>query len=529
MNEIGELCAFWMLPDEKLSHSHLKHLSESQESPPKVVYVDNCCDVRNIIKSAVGESCLVKLDALHGIRRLGEEVSAKHPLRPQLLYAVSAALFHVNDADMMLCDAWLEKKAAGLKGDERAKYLKSPEAMRFRRRHCRRHMRENAEMRRMLLATHHTFSAVRPYKGRNLMKVGFYKALLALLIHVDKSCLSDPDPLVQPIHLDLGPISDEPNAPHRYLTMRGTSALEGFHRHLVQMLVGDYCSPEFADAILFPYIHRWNMQRRISYGGEVCVGTMDITVLDAYASYSLLPTPLNNSSDSGGDFYVPTSLLKPHNMAATPFGCCGPLTLKRTAAAIEARGAAGAVEEEGDGADSAVVTSAQQDGGEARATASLLLPPDEEDAMFGEEGGVLEEEIPYEDDIPIDLLAARTPPPPSSTEDEVLKFWFKKPEAKALRSELSTRPPTRIAPAPAFIPHALHAAAVQDSAFIAHTIHPPPTQTEPPKKKARYCTRCHMPRLGHSARLCTGYVPLQASLPLSSPPSLLFPPSHTRI
>ena len=181
---------------------------------------------------------------------------------------------------------------------------------------------------------------------------------------------------------------------------------------LVQMLVGDYCSPEFADAILFPYIHRWNMQRRISYEGEVCVGTMDITVLDAYASYSLLSTPLNNSSDSGGDFYVPTSLLKPHNMAATPFGCCGPLTLKRTAAAIEARGAAGAVEEEGDGADSAVVTSAQQDGGEARATASLLLPPDEEDAMFGEEGGVLEEEIPYEDDIPIDLLAARTPPPP---------------------------------------------------------------------------------------------------------------------
>ena len=217
-------------------------------------------------------------------------------------------------------------------------------------------------------------------------------------------------------------------------------------------------------------------------------------------------------------------------MAATPFGCCGPLTLKRTAAAIEARGAAGAVEEEGDGADSAVVTSAQQDGGEARATASLLLPPDEEDAMFGEEGGVLEEEIPYEDDIiPIDLLAARTPPPPSSTEDEVLKFWFKKPEAKALRSELSTRPLTRIAPAPAFIPHALNAAAVQDSAFIAHTIHPPPTQTEPPKKKARYCTRCHQPRLGHSARLCTGYVPLQASLPLSSPPSLLFPPSHTRI
>ena len=94
---------------------------------------------------------------------------------------------------------------------------------------------------------------------------------------------------------------------------------------LVQMLVGDYCSPEFADAILFPYIHRWNMQRRISYGGEVCVGTMDITVLDAYASYSLLPTPLNNSSDSGGDFYVPTSLLKPHNMAATPLGAVGHL------------------------------------------------------------------------------------------------------------------------------------------------------------------------------------------------------------
>jgi hypothetical protein len=93
MTEIGEIAAFWMLPNAQMASATglLRDLAAAHQSPPKLVYVDNCCQVRPFFEGLLGKEIAVRLDPLHGIKRLGDESCPKHPLHKHLLYSLSAA------------------------------------------------------------------------------------------------------------------------------------------------------------------------------------------------------------------------------------------------------------------------------------------------------------------------------------------------------------------------------------------------------------------------------------------------------
>ena len=84
------------------------------------------------------------------------------------------------------------------------------------------------------------------------------KELDNLLSHVDKGCLSDPDLVMY--YRDIN---------GKLLSLRGSSGLEGFHKHLRRLINGARLSPAVLDAIIIDFIHRWNIKAAVKNGGWV--------------------------------------------------------------------------------------------------------------------------------------------------------------------------------------------------------------------------------------------------------------------
>jgi hypothetical protein len=79
---------------------------------------------------------------------------------------------------------------------------------------------------------------------------GLHKATLR---HIRKGCLSDIDAMSYYVH-----IRDDKYGVPVYRCIRGTSALEGFHQKIRQLIRGFNISPRYAIALLTEYIYRWN-------------------------------------------------------------------------------------------------------------------------------------------------------------------------------------------------------------------------------------------------------------------------------
>lgn len=61
--------------------SALRDRLESQNRKPSQFYVDNCCAWRKKLTDVFGHEMEVKLDIFHAVKRVGEKISKRHPLR----------------------------------------------------------------------------------------------------------------------------------------------------------------------------------------------------------------------------------------------------------------------------------------------------------------------------------------------------------------------------------------------------------------------------------------------------------------
>jgi hypothetical protein len=79
------------------------------------------------------------------------------------------------------------------------------------------------------------------------------------------------------LHFDKGCYSDKPGFRYYYFTtsktgkqqlmcVRGTSALEGFHKHLRRIFPGFHTAPLLATCLLALFVYRWNMDRAVERG-----------------------------------------------------------------------------------------------------------------------------------------------------------------------------------------------------------------------------------------------------------------------
>ncbi|GAQ93604.1 hypothetical protein KFL_017000010, partial [Klebsormidium nitens] len=73
------------------------------------------------------------------------------------------------------------------------------------------------------------------------------------------------DPLgVEDMYYDVS----KPGSMPQFKSIRGTSKLEGYHKHLNSLFSGGNCSPELADALLTIFNYRWNITCGITNRGD---------------------------------------------------------------------------------------------------------------------------------------------------------------------------------------------------------------------------------------------------------------------
>lgn len=72
----------------------------------------------------------------------------------------------------------------------------------------------------------------------------------------------------------------KPGCMPQFKSVRGTSKLEGYHKHLNSLFAGGNCSPELADALLTIFNYRWNITCGITNRGERDYGMFDHFLLE---------------------------------------------------------------------------------------------------------------------------------------------------------------------------------------------------------------------------------------------------------
>ena len=115
-------------------------------------------------------------------------------------------------------------------------------------------MSSPAELERAFLAVVETFSGIEDQKtGKKLFGPKAWNLVKKTLHHIRSGCLSDVPGMFY--YCERG--VDACGIPIMHC-IRGTSALEGFHQHIRQLIRGCALSPRLANSLIAVFVHRWN-------------------------------------------------------------------------------------------------------------------------------------------------------------------------------------------------------------------------------------------------------------------------------
>ena len=117
------------------------------------------------------------------------------------------------------------------------------------------------------------------YKERQGLQSSFEEEHRAIMKHVLSGCVSDHPNI--PLYCRLRPPAAYVSSGlKRHLCFRGTSQLEGFHRHLLAAVKTWNLSPEMMDAVILELITSWNRNAAVQKKGEADVGHTDYALMD---------------------------------------------------------------------------------------------------------------------------------------------------------------------------------------------------------------------------------------------------------
>jgi len=218
---------------------------------PKVVYVDcECCGAWRSIVRDIWPTAVVKRDAMHAIRRLTKTVSStQHPLHGRFCAALAGAIY-TYDAESMarFSEACRRETKPGVR------------PCRAKSRYVPRVIVDALRIARAIGSVLATFQDA-PSPADPLLTQGTMDAWRDLQPHVAAGCLCDPPGVQLHEHGEGVVIGGRRFKPIR--TLRGASALEGFHSHQKQWL--GCLARHAADAgvaLLADGAVRWNRKRR---------------------------------------------------------------------------------------------------------------------------------------------------------------------------------------------------------------------------------------------------------------------------
>ena len=219
---------------------------------PKVVYVDDhCCGAWRTVLQRIWPRVAVRLDIMHAIRRLTQTVSStQHPWHGEFCRLLSSAVYTFDGGEQKrLRTSW---RQAGNR-------CEAPQAL--EKTHVSRFVADPSRISSTIDDILATYSRKRHAHAGPLLTPATRHAWASLKVHVLAGCLCDP-PGVQ-----LNKYGDEyyvgGEAFKEVASMRGSSALEGFHAHQKQWL-GPFATHavEAGAALLRDGTARWNCSRQ---------------------------------------------------------------------------------------------------------------------------------------------------------------------------------------------------------------------------------------------------------------------------
>jgi hypothetical protein len=219
---------------------------------PKVVYVDcDCCSAWRTIIKQIWENAIVKLDAMHAMRRVTRTLSSsQHPWHGDFCAGLSQAIFTYDQECMQRLRAARRRAGSShnLPNNIKSKYVP-------------RVITDGARIAQSVEAVLAKHNGEHPVAGA-LVTTDTKSAWQELRHHVVFGCLCDPPGMQMNVAGKSVVIGGETFRTIK--TMRGASALEGFHTHQKQWL-GHLArhAADAAGALLADGAARWNRKRKL--------------------------------------------------------------------------------------------------------------------------------------------------------------------------------------------------------------------------------------------------------------------------
>jgi hypothetical protein len=203
----------------------------------------------------------VKNDIAHIFFRFEKALSKEHGAFVDFIRALRDAMFVLDQLDLEQCFAVLREKYS-LTDEQIQQKLKFEFSWFLRR--VKRKVPTPPELEKRYLAVYNLFKdMVCAKSGKKLFATKHGKsAHLSCLKHIRRNCLSD-IPFVSYYY----PIGEDKDGLPLYKCIRGTSALEGLHQKLRQLVRGFSTSPRFMKALVTIYLGRWNQRLEIEVRG----------------------------------------------------------------------------------------------------------------------------------------------------------------------------------------------------------------------------------------------------------------------
>ena len=239
----------------------------------------------------------IKQDIEHIFLRFSRVLSKEHGAFRAFMARLSDAFFVPSQADIELVKTALRK--CGLSEEE----IKQKPWQYFKRR-VRRVVPGSKVLLRDFKRVVNLFSDIKDGKtDQPLFGKKAWSLFKATVRHIHKGCLSDIPG--ESYYVQIG--VDSMGIP-LFKCIRGTSALEGFHQKIRQLIRGFNISPRYAIASLFEFIHRWNhdidvrvlgLPRKYQYFYDGWEIEEDISIVSEWSEMDEIPHPhwINSTKD----------------------------------------------------------------------------------------------------------------------------------------------------------------------------------------------------------------------------------------
>ena len=208
----------------------------------------------------------VKVDCFHWMQRYGRSMKKRHALFGIFHGCLRDAIFLLNPDDVATRKAMLVAKEK-VKSNEEAERI--PKSYFTKRGRARRLILSRLELAVRVQAVFELFVGLTDMDGELLITEKTHETHRKCMEHIWRGCLSD----IPGLQMYREQMRNGKDGMGSFITIRGTSHLEGYHRWLKACISGSQLSPDLFRDLLAHFNFRWNVRSGIRNLGDMDYST----------------------------------------------------------------------------------------------------------------------------------------------------------------------------------------------------------------------------------------------------------------